>query len=96
MNKKSLNFLTHQEIFNRAIQHLLVQGRPPCFLMAAPRIADCGGCPVGCFIRLCDCVAAMEGVPIRYIAKPPGQVPAYGRRPRRELAELAQNPPTTF
>jgi hypothetical protein len=37
----------------------------------------CGGCPVGSFIKPRDYMTAMEGVPIRYIAKAPDVVPAY-------------------
>ncbi len=78
MNMKSLNFLTHQEIFNRAVQHLQVQGQAALLPHGGAAYRGyCGGCPVGCFIRPCDYVTAMEGVPIRYIAKPPEQVPAY-------------------
>lgn len=75
---KSLNFLTHQEIFNSAVQHLFGQGQAALLPRGGGAYRGyCGGCPVGSFIKPRDYVTAMEGVPIRFIAKPPEQVPAY-------------------
>jgi hypothetical protein len=78
MIMKSLNFLTHQEIFNGAVQHLFVQGQAALLPRGGGAYRGyCGGCPVGSFIKPRDYITAMEGVPIRFIAKPPEQVPAY-------------------
>lgn len=75
---KTLNFLTHQEIFDRAVDHLLAQ---KCAALL-PRGGGayrgyCGGCPVGNFIRPRDYVSAMEGVPVRYVGKTAAGMPAY-------------------
>jgi hypothetical protein len=75
---KSLNFLTHQEIFDSSVQHLFVQGQTGLLPHGGGAYRGyCGGCPVGRFIKPRDYVTAMEGVPIRFIAKPPELVPAY-------------------
>ncbi|AXL52280.1 hypothetical protein DSC91_005227 [Paraburkholderia caffeinilytica] len=72
---KTLNFLTHQEIFDQAVDHLLGQRRAA--LLPRGGGAYRGGCPVGSFIKPCDYMTAMEGVPVRYISKTPVEVPAY-------------------
>jgi hypothetical protein len=75
---KSLNFLTHQEIFNRAVSHLYGQGRTALLPRGGGAYRGiCGGCPVGSFIKPRDYKTAMEGVPVRYVAKDPLNVPAY-------------------
>jgi hypothetical protein len=77
-NMKSLNFLTHQEIFNSAVQHLFGQGQTALLPHGGGAYRGySGGCPVGRFIKPRDYMTAMEGVPIRYIAKAPEAVPAY-------------------
>jgi hypothetical protein len=75
---KSLNFLTHQEIFNTAVHHLFGQGQAALLPRGGGAYRGyCGGCPVGSFIKPRDYLSAMEGVPIRYIGKAPEQVPSY-------------------
>jgi hypothetical protein len=75
---KSLNFLTHQEIFDTAVHHLLGQGQAALLPRGGGAYRGyCGGCPVGNFIKPRDYMTAMEGVPIRYIAKAPEAVPPY-------------------
>jgi hypothetical protein len=75
---KNLNFLTHQEIFDRAVSHLDGQGRAALLPRGGGAYRGyCGGCPVGNFIRPGDHMTAMEGIPVRYIGKPPAEVPAY-------------------
>jgi hypothetical protein len=77
-NMKSLNFLTHQEIFNNAVNHLFGQGQAALLPRGGGAYRGyCGGCPVGSFIKPRDYLTAMEGVPIRFIIKAPEQVPAY-------------------
>lgn len=82
---KSVHFLTHQEIFDRAVAHLLGQG---CSALlphggGAYRGGGCGGghsyggCPVGNFIRPRDYMSAMEGIPVRYVGREAGDVPLY-------------------
>jgi len=45
---KSLNFLTHQEIFNSAVQHLFGQGQTALLPHGGGAYRGyCGGCPVG-------------------------------------------------
>jgi hypothetical protein len=75
---KSLNFLTHQEIFNNAVQHLFVQGQAALLPRGGGAYRGyCGGCPIGSIIKPRDYVTAMEGVPVRFINKSPDAVPAY-------------------
>jgi hypothetical protein len=75
---KNLNFLTHQEIFDRAVEHLYGQGRAALLPRGGGAYRGyCGGCPVGSFIKPRDYMTAMEGIPVRYIGKTPIEVPAY-------------------
>jgi hypothetical protein len=75
---KNLNFLTHQEIFDSGVHHLLGQGHAALLPRGGGAYRGyCGGCPVGNFIKPRDYMTAMEGVPIRYIGKAPDAVPAY-------------------
>ena len=75
---KNLNFLTHQEIFDRAVHHLFGQGQAALLPRGGGAYRGyCGGCPVGSFIKPRDYLTAMEGVPIRYIGKGPDAVPSY-------------------
>jgi hypothetical protein len=75
---KNLNFLTHQEIFDRAVHHLFGQGQAALLPRGGGAYRGyCGGCPVGSFIKPRDYMTAMEGVPIRYIDKGPESVPSY-------------------
>lgn len=75
---KSLGYLTAQEIFNHAVAHLFRQSQAALLPRGGGAYRGyCGGCPVGSFIKPRDYMTAMEGVPIRYIAKSPAEVPAY-------------------
>ncbi|MGF6722709.1 hypothetical protein P3T43_002060 [Paraburkholderia sp. GAS41] len=75
---KSLNFLTHQEIFDRAVSHLNGQGRAALLPRGGGAYRGyCGGCPVGSLIKPRDYMTAMEGIPVRFIGKTPVEVPAY-------------------
>ncbi|MEW9581615.1 hypothetical protein [Paraburkholderia sp. DGU8] len=74
----TLEFLTHQVIFDRAVQHL-IQQRAAALLPhgGGAYRSYCGGCPVGNFIKPRDYLTAMEGVPVRYVSKQKNEVPAY-------------------
>ena len=75
---KTLRFLTHQEIFDRAARHLFSQGHaglPP--RGARPYRGYCGGCPVGNFIAPRDYITAMEGVPVHFIGASAPPAPSY-------------------
>jgi hypothetical protein len=75
---KSLNFLTHQEIFDEAVDHLFGQKRTALLPRGGGAYRGyCGGCPVGNFIKPRDYMTAMEGVPVRYIGKASIEVPSY-------------------
>ena len=75
---KTPSFLTHQEIFDRAVRHLFSQARASLLPRGGGAYRGyCGGCPVGSFIKPSNYMTAMEGVPVRYIARPPEEVPAY-------------------
>jgi hypothetical protein len=65
---RTSHFLTDQEIFDRAVDHLFEQRRTALLPTggAAYRGA-CGGCPIGNFIRPADYTSAMEGIPVRYL-----------------------------
>ena len=75
---KNLHFLTHQEIFDKAVHHLFGQGQAGLLLHGGGAYRGyCGGCPVGSFIKPRDYMTAMEGVPVRYIGRAATEVPAY-------------------
>ena len=78
---KTLNFLTHQEIFDQAVGHLLGQKRAALLPRGGGAYRGyCGGCPVGSFIKPRDYMTAMEGIPVRYIGRPSTSARLYGRR----------------
>ena len=75
---KNLDFLSHQAIFDRAVDHLFGQGRAALLPRGGGAYRGyCGGCPVGSFIKPHDYMTAMEGVPVRFIGRAPVDVPAY-------------------
>lgn len=75
---KTLSFLTHQEIFDQAVDHLLAQNRAALLPRGGGAYRGyCGGCPVGSFIKPRDYMTAMEGIPVRFIGKTPAEMPAY-------------------
>ena len=74
----TLEFLSHQVIFDRAVQHLFQQREAALLPHGGGAYRSyCGGCPVGSFIKPRDYLTAMEGVPIHYISKQKNEVPAY-------------------
>jgi hypothetical protein len=78
MAMKIRRFLTRQEIFDRAVLHLMSQGRTGLLPRGGGAYRGyCGGCPVGSFIKPRDYVTAMEGIPVRYIGRAPHTVPVY-------------------
>jgi hypothetical protein len=78
INMKSHQFLTHQEIYDNAVHHLFGQGQAALLPRGGGAYRGyCGGCPVGSFIKPRDYVTAMEGVPVRYLAKLPEAIPPY-------------------
>jgi hypothetical protein len=75
---KTLNVLTHQDIFDHAVEHLFEQKRAALLPRGGGAYRGyCGGCPIGNFIKPRDYITAMEGIPVRYIGKAPVEVPAY-------------------
>ncbi|SKC53550.1 hypothetical protein [Paraburkholderia hospita] len=75
---KNHNFLTHQEIFDRAVEHLFGQGRAALLPRGGGAYRGyCGGCPVGSFIHPRDYMTAMEGIPVRYVGKTPSDTPMF-------------------
>jgi hypothetical protein len=77
-NPMTLEFLSHQVIFDRAVQHLFQQREAALLPHGGGAYRSyCGGCPVGSFIKPRDYLTAMEGVPIHYISKQKNEVPAY-------------------
>jgi hypothetical protein len=75
---KNLHFLTHQEIFDQAVNHLFSQARAALLPRGGGAYKSyCGGCPVGSFIMPLDYTSSMEGVPVRYINRELVDVPDY-------------------
>ncbi|SIT49124.1 conserved hypothetical protein [Paraburkholderia piptadeniae] len=76
---ESRKFLTHQQIFDRAVAHLFCQGQAALLPHGGGAYRGyCGGCPVGSFIKPRDYMTAMEGVPVRFIGKQSTDaIPAY-------------------
>ncbi|WP_434664235.1 hypothetical protein P5W99_18645 [Paraburkholderia sp. A3BS-1L] len=76
---KSRDFLTYQQIFDQAVEHLFCQGRAALLPHGGGAYRGyCGGCPVGCLIKASDYTTAIEGVPVRYIgAQSLHTIPAY-------------------
>ncbi|WP_158939632.1 hypothetical protein [Burkholderia sp. S171] len=75
---KTLRFLTHQEIFDKAARHLFSQGHaglPP--RGGLPYRGYCGGCPVGNFVAPRDYITAIEGIPVHFIGGSPLAAPSY-------------------
>jgi hypothetical protein len=73
---KQVRFLTRQQIFDQAAIHLLEQGKAA--LLPRGGGAYYGGdstCPVGDLISARDYATSMEGVPVRFVAVPPDEVP---------------------
>ena len=75
---KNLQFLTHQDLFDRAVDHLFDQGHAALLPRGGGAYRGYrGGCPVGSLIAPRDYLTAIEGVPVRYIGYPPHTAPAY-------------------
>jgi hypothetical protein len=75
---KTLQFLSHQEIYDRAVAHLLGQGRAALLPRGGGAYrGNCGGCPIGSLIRPSDYASSMEGIPIRHLLAPVNSLPAY-------------------
>ena len=71
-------FLTHQQIFDKSVDHLLNQGGASLLPRGGGAYRGrCGGCPVGALLRPLDYRTSMEGVPVRYVFAQASQVPAY-------------------
>jgi hypothetical protein len=74
----TVEFLSHQAIFDQAVQHLFQQRQAALLPRGGGAYRGyCGGCPVGNFIKPCDYLTAMEGVPVRCISLQKNEVPAY-------------------
>ncbi|CAB3797107.1 hypothetical protein [Pararobbsia alpina] len=74
----SLDFLSHQAIFDKAVQHLFQQRQASLLPGGGGAYRGfCGGCPIGNFIKPRDYVTAMEGVPVRFVSQGKSEVPAY-------------------
>lgn len=75
---KNRNFLTHQALFDRAVDHLFEQGQAALLPRGGGAYrSHRGGCPVGSLIGRNDYLTAMEGVPVRHIGAAQGTTPAY-------------------
>src|SRR5258708_38054100 len=80
---KNLNFLTHQEIFDRAVLHLFGQGQAALLPHGGGAYRGyCGGCSVGGFITPRDYFTPIGGGPLLDIgARPENRPPcSYGTR----------------
>lgn len=75
---KTIRFLTHQAIFDRVVAHLNEQRGAALLPRGGGAYrGNCGGCPIGHFIRPADYSSAMEGVPVRYLVGPALSHPSY-------------------
>jgi hypothetical protein len=73
-----LEFLSHQAIFDQAVQHLFQQRKAALLPRGGGAYRGyCGGCPVGSYIKPRDYLSAMEGVPVRFLNRHTDEVPAY-------------------
>jgi hypothetical protein len=71
-------FLTHQQIFDASVAHLMNQGNAALLPRGGGAYRGrCGGCPIGALIRPIDYRTSMEGVPVRYVLAEALQIPAY-------------------
>jgi hypothetical protein len=71
-------FLSHQQIFDQSVAHLLSQRGASLLPRGGGAYrGKCGGCPVGALVRSNDYRTSMEGVPVRFILAEPIQVPGY-------------------
>ena len=71
-------FLTHQQIFDHSVTHLLAQkGASLLPLGGGAYRGRNGGCPVGAILRKNDYRTAMEGVPVRFVGPSTSQIPPY-------------------
>lgn len=78
MKAETTTFLSHQEIFDRAAMHLLQQGRAGLLQRGGGAYRGyAGGCPVGNLIQPRDYRTSIEGVPVRFLTRPPNEIPAY-------------------
>lgn len=74
----SRTFLTHQQIFDLGVTHLINQGRASLLPRGGGAYrSQCGGCPVGALVRPSDYRTSMEGVPVRFVLAEPTQIPTY-------------------
>jgi hypothetical protein len=74
----NLEFLSHQAIFDQAVQHLFRRRQAALQPHGGGAYRGYyGGCPVGNFIKPRDYFRTMEGVPIRCLNQPINEVPAY-------------------
>jgi hypothetical protein len=59
---KAVDFLTHHEIFDRSVDHLLRQGRAGLLPLGGGAYrGNCGGCSVSNFIRPQDHMSGTSG-----------------------------------
>lgn len=74
----SQRYLSKQQIFDRAVDHLLSQrGAALLPKRGAAYRGGCGGCPIGSFIRPADYASVIEGVPVRFLDPAVEGRPAY-------------------
>jgi hypothetical protein len=66
-----MTYLTKQELFDRAVNHLFTQGKAGLLKGGGGAYRGHGGgsCPIGNLIAPEDHCTAMEGVPVRYICR---------------------------
>lgn len=71
-------FLTHQQLFDASVAHLLGQGNAALLPRGGGAYRGrCGGCPVGALIRANDYRTSMEGVPVRFVLADATRIPSY-------------------
>jgi hypothetical protein len=75
---KTLSFLTHQEIFDKAARHLSSQGHAGLLPREGRTYRGYrGGCPIGNLIAPSDHIPSIKGVPVLFIGAAARVAPSY-------------------
>jgi hypothetical protein len=75
---KTLSFLTHQEIFDKAARHLFSEANTGARPTGSRTYRElCGGCPIGNLIAPSDYTISMGSIPVLFIGAAARVAPSY-------------------